>query len=131
MKPEIEEAKGIGTRSIFSLKNLLELVTIKEILKFGNDLNTIKQIKDKMDKSDIFGYVLREEYKEAKFLYIKFGKKIELELREEQLDPEFATGQFHSAYSPADDQLDPGVYMAVRLELGKLAKDLIEKIENY
>ena len=57
LKPEIEEASGTGTRAKFSIKNLLELATIKELISLGFDLNSIKKVKAKMDK-----YKIRDKY---------------------------------------------------------------------
>jgi len=49
LKPEIAKASGTGTRVRFSVKNLLELAVIKEMLEFGFDLVAIKKIKRKLD----------------------------------------------------------------------------------
>ena len=51
LTPDIEEANGTGSRAIFSLGNLLELVIIKELKGLGFDLRTIKRIKDQLIES--------------------------------------------------------------------------------
>jgi len=137
LKPEIEEAKGIGTRSKFSFKNLLELATVKEMLNFGFSLDTIKLIKNQMDKyqtsyKNIFYYFIRSEFAEEEFIYIyRSGKKFEIDLKERPLDPVYDGTQVHLDYSQPDQHLDRGEYMALRLEMGKLVKELIEKIMKY
>ena len=49
MRPEKGEARGTGTRSRFSIFNLLELAIVKEMVNFGLDLDNIKRIKTQMD----------------------------------------------------------------------------------
>lgn len=49
LKPDIEVAKGTGSRAKYSLRNLLELATIKAFLTMGYDLNTIGRIKSILD----------------------------------------------------------------------------------
>ncbi len=134
LKPEIAEASGIGTRSIFSLKNLLELATIKELLKFRLNLDLVKMIKDQMDmymvddNRNIFDFILSKDLKEAKFLYIYIAEnEIRLDFRPGQIEPDHYGGV---TYSADDAFLDPGVYSALRLELGMLAEDLMNKVNQ-
>jgi len=132
LKPEIEEASGTGKRSKFSLKNLLELAAIKEMLNLGFDLNSVKKIKNKMDSEKIFAHILEDKHKEITALYInRSGNKIILDLRLPIPDPYSDGDQMIPNWIPDDSFLDPKKYIAIRLEIGKLAYDLIKKVESY
>lgn len=60
LKPDIEEASGTGTRTKFSLKNLIELAIIKEIADFGLELAAVKKIKNRLDRQE-YGYFTEDE----------------------------------------------------------------------
>jgi DNA-binding transcriptional MerR regulator len=50
-KPE-KDADSMGSKKVFSFKNLLEIAFIDTLVKFGIDLASIKKMKDQVDKSN-------------------------------------------------------------------------------
>lgn len=147
LKPEVEEASGTGTRAKFSLKNLLELATVKELLNLGFDLNSIKKIKTKMNRykignENIFNEILEDEDRAERALFIYRSKdKIFLYLQTYDIggDADVSDGivSYYPVREPDYAQWDwsinkerPPTYGGVILHIGILTSDLIEKVEK-
>jgi len=141
LKPEIEEAKGTGTKVKFSLKNLLELAVIKEMLNFGFDLKSIKKIKRNIDKyrennENIYNILLKDENREGRDLYIyKSKNRIFLYLKQiiEAVDYDIGPIAYPEP-SEWDENMNlrrPPSYVCVLLRIGMVANDLINKLEEY
>jgi DNA-binding transcriptional MerR regulator len=143
VKPEIEEASGTGTRAKFSLKNLLELAVVERMIDAGFDLKKIKEIKGKLDKFNpekkrgfnIFKkafeeylssttsiHIYRTEHDISLYLYTWIRKKGQ-KRRERYWTPA----------NPFKLGLDerPDMYSVLRLDIGKMAISLKEKLEHY
>jgi DNA-binding transcriptional MerR regulator len=73
LKPDIQEASGTGTRSKFSLKNLLELMIINQLLILGMELKYLKNIKGFIDDQVIFQK--DEKNVEVEYIYEENKKK--------------------------------------------------------
>jgi hypothetical protein len=146
LKPEIEEASGTGTRTKFSLKNLLELSLIRELINFGFDLATVRVVKhgidnyksDLLKKKNIYDSILEDENKEEFVLFLyKTKKKIYLDISRLDIEPDFDGEQWIPNWTPSYVRLDqegkkkrPEMFVSLKLELGRLAMDLVSKVKK-
>lgn len=141
LKPEIEEASGTGTRAKFSLKNLLELAVIKRMTEAGFDLKKIKEIKDKLDNFNpekkrgfnIFKKAFEEYLRSETAIYIyqqeddfSLYLRIRIKKRGKEYEDWIPSNPFK-----LDIDKSPDIYLSWRLDIGKMAISLKEKIEHY
>lgn len=152
LKPEIEEASGTGSKAKFSLKNLLEIAMIKEMINFGFELKAIKEIKEKVDKLtssedgaiNIFDDILSEEglfkdemrSEEALYIY-KSKDTVHLIQKTYTIDGDFDGDGWvpipvpdYIEYDEKNNQNRPPMYVAIKIDLGDLALDLIKKLKK-
>lgn len=138
LKPDIEEASGTGTSSKFSLKNLLELATIRQMRTHGIDYKSIQKIKRKLDrfnpkkKSDfnIFKKTFEEYFSKDTYIYIY--------QLENDIDIYLHTwikkgGKEKLGYIPSDPEESDKIsvqYTVTRLDIGKMAMWLKEKVDK-
>ena len=141
LKPEIELASGTGSRSKFSLKNLLELATVKELLSLGFDLSSIKKIMrrtrtHKEDGKNIFKATIdydEIEREDIKLYIYRLKNKIILYLT----SPIFTVDEGGAGYYPDWETWDkeehpekPPSYSGAFIQVGILANDLMKKIKR-
>ena len=148
-KPEVQEADGTGNRARFSTKNLVELALIKEMLRYSFDLRTVKLIKTELEKPykelgglNMIEYALDTIFREQFSISIHSVQQGRFIATVSYVNPlgagdidkdgvahqvpgedEFCVGQADSiaTYSP---------YIAIRIEIGRLTRDLLSEIKK-
>ena len=141
LKPEIEKASGTGTKTKFSLKNLLELAVLREMLDFGFDLKTTRTIKMRIDSykendENIYNAIIKDKNRDCRVLFIyKSGAKISLYVSspaEEAVDMNSGPilSPDLSLWNLDKDRRRPPSYTGVIIQIGMIASELIEKIKK-
>jgi len=138
LTPGIQKGRGTGNRSIFSLGNLIEIALIREMIAVGQDLNSIKEIKDELDRNrDWIEEILSADNMDWLCLEIRRDKdRLFLNWKTETMVGEFDSdgvgmcGKEELLIALNYDSKDecPNSYASVWIEIGRLAKDLIAKI---
>ncbi len=149
LTPEIEEASGTGKTSKYSLKNLLELATIMELLNSGFDIKTTKEIMKAIDnyknkkKLNIFlifieDYIDNEEDPQ-KFdvnIYADENKyKIEISELVTVLDPFEGMYEAEGMATVHESEIKSGSkgskYIKMVFSISELFRDVIERAKKY
>ena len=142
LTPDIEEASGTGTRSKFSLKNLLELASIKHMVRSGLDLRAIEELKKGLDTFNpkgekgfnIFTAVLTEYlYKETSlFIYRRgedfFGNTLEQDYEIFLYTNIKTRSKKKLGYIPNNPEMSDEHIFSFRIDIGKIALNLMRKI---
>jgi DNA-binding transcriptional MerR regulator len=146
LKPEREVADGTGTRAKFSMKNLIELVMIKEFDDYGIDLKKIRILKDSLDKQfktknkvDFYSYILEcPEYLRNK-LQLKIRQiknKYSFEFTHIDTDVDLNSDPPQAApmvmnFEPLEnpDLITGRMFYFQLLEIGNLANQVIERVK--
>lgn len=143
LKPDIEEASGTGTRTKFSLKNLLELAVIKRMIEDGFDLKKIEEIKYKLDKFNPDKKRGFNIFKKAFEEYLSTSTSIHIYRTKDDVSLYLYTwiqkeGQkkgkeYWTPANPFKIGIDegPDMYSVLRLDIGKMAISLKDKIQSY
>lgn len=144
-----ESSEARGSKNIFSFKNLVEIGLVKELLRFGLDLDSIKSIKDQiegLDQSKFLdalvkeieqyeGYVDQKLNISAKRInVVRIGKKYVVhEIEENVIEADGPEGPPY--FSPSKRYVKKEIgkksdtgYVSLQLSIGELAYSIYGKI---
>ena len=137
--PEVAEAAGTGRRARFSMKNLVELAFIQNVVDFGVDLRSIKTIKEVLDKGEVFDEALKTPFQEEYHVLLyrlsgtEFVVKVEGVFDGVEADydkdggatPAPGPDEFFLNYEGDESALHK--YVSFRIDLGRIAMDVVTK----
>lgn len=137
--PEVAEAAGTGRRARFSMKNLVELAFIQSVVDFGVDLRSIKTIKEVLDKGEVFDEALKTLFQEEFHILVYRLSGTEFPVKKagvfDGVEADFdkdggatpAPGRAEFFLNYEGDESALHKYVSFRIDLGRIAKDVVTK----